>query len=268
MSRARTAVFATLLLAPAASGQLDPNAFPSLGTLNVSSGTLTINTDTLSMSGAASFTGVALNQNGGPQVAVFDFSSITIGSGVTVTLIGSRPLALLSLGNATIQTSLTVPTGLNGPSTPFLGGYAGGSIYPSSSGGNGLLVGQGGGGPGGGGAVANSNPSAAGGGGYGGKGGPTVGGLSGIPYGNLLQTLQGGGGGGAVAFSNSNENSADARASAALAVGRWKSWPRGRSQSRPCRPSAHSEMASPTAIPAPHPQATFRPRAGQEEEFS
>src|SRR5207253_3645875 len=82
--------------APVAQAQLDPNAFPSLGTLNVTSGTLIINTDTLTVSGAATFTGIAINQIGGPQVAVFDFSSITIGSGVSLLFIGSRPLALLS----------------------------------------------------------------------------------------------------------------------------------------------------------------------------
>jgi autotransporter-associated beta strand protein len=192
MSRTRTAVFAAVLIlaaAPAARGQLDPNAYTSLGTLNHPSGPLTINTDTLTISGAITFTGVALNQNGGPQVAVFDFDSITIGSAATVTLTGSRPLALLSRGNATIQATLTIPT-----NSPFLGGYAGGYIgsETTTSGFNILVTGQAGAGPGGGGATGG-----AGGGGYGGKGGLAAGGLGGVPYGNLLQTLQGGSGGGA-----------------------------------------------------------------------
>src|SRR4051794_10526664 len=84
-----------LFIPAAATAQFDPNAFTSLGTLNVTSGTLTINTDTLAMSGGATFTGVMRNQTGGPQVAVFDFSTITIGSGVTVNVTGARALALL-----------------------------------------------------------------------------------------------------------------------------------------------------------------------------
>jgi autotransporter-associated beta strand protein len=204
MSRNRTVIFAATMVMAAvtqpANGQLDPNAFNSLGTLNVSSGTLTINTDTLAMSGAASFAGVSFNQNNGPQVAVFDFSSINIGSGVTVNLIGSRrTLALLSQGNATIQTTLTVST-FAGSNVATLGGYPGGFASVTSDG-NYIGVTQNGGGPGGG--VGSWNPGelagfAGGGGhgGYGGYGGP--GGLQGQAYGNLFQNLQGGGGGGAA----------------------------------------------------------------------
>src|SRR6516162_8639182 len=150
------APFFVILLSGTACGQLDPNAFPSLGPLNVSSGSLTIDTDTLSVSGAASFTGVALNQTGGPLVAVFDFSSITIGSGVTVTLHGTRPLALLSRGNATIQPTLTVSAGASNPvsNTSNLGGYAGGAVYLSSNSGSGIVA-MAGGGPGGGGAIVS-----------------------------------------------------------------------------------------------------------------
>jgi fibronectin-binding autotransporter adhesin len=216
MPRARLAVvLVAALCASPARGQLDPNGFASLGTLNHPSGGLTINTDTLTISGAITFTGVALSQNGGPQVAVFDFDSITIGSAATVTLTGSRPLALLSRGNATIQSALNVPTGLNGAGVPFLGGYAGGYVI---FGGNNAFqdIGQGGSGPGGGGAMANPGGSGAGGVGHGGKGGPTLGGLSGVPYGSLPQILQGGSGGGAVArvYAESNLASAEARAGA------------------------------------------------------
>jgi hypothetical protein len=147
----------SLAIAASARGQLDPNAFTSLGTLNVSSGTLTINTDTLAMSGAATFTGVALSQNGGPQVAVFDFSSITIGSGVTVNISGSRPIALLSQGGATVQ------AGLSGT-----GGYIGGFALEATP----SNVGAAGQGPGAGGANGNS----VGGGGFGGGGGFPFGG--------------------------------------------------------------------------------------------
>jgi autotransporter-associated beta strand protein len=172
-----TSLVVTILSAGIARGQLDPNAFTSLGTLNVSSGTLTINTDTLAMSGAATVTGVALNQSSGPAVAVFDFSSITIGSGVTVNIVGTRPIALLSQGNAVVQ------AGLSGT-----GGYLGGGLVLGGSGNSGF----GGQGPGAGGGIGNQ----VGGGGFGGAGGAAGSAFGGGTYGNLFQTLQGGSGGG------------------------------------------------------------------------
>jgi autotransporter-associated beta strand protein len=219
----RTAFFAATLLlagAPAAHCQLDPNAFTSLGTLNVSSGTLTINTDTLAMSGAAKFTGVSFNQNNGPQVAVFDFSSITISSGVTVTLTGSRrALALLSQGNATIQPTLTVST-FAGNNIPALGGYAGGYVAAVTDTSDQVRLAQNGGGPGGGGADTNSGT--AGGGGYGGNGGfggLGTGGVPGLVYGNLFQTLQGGGGGGAALVSQGQFSSQGSSGNAQAGAG-------------------------------------------------
>jgi hypothetical protein len=123
---------AALNFATAAWAQLsptDPN-FPSLGTLSVSTGTLDINTDTLKVTqnGTAVFTGVALNQNGGPQIGVFDFSSINIGSGVTLTISGSRALALLSRGIETIQPALTFSA-----SAGALGGFQGGNVVSNGS---------------------------------------------------------------------------------------------------------------------------------------
>jgi fibronectin-binding autotransporter adhesin len=172
--------------------QLDPNAFTSLGTLNVSTGTLNINTDTLAVTGAAMFTGVALNQNGGPQVAVFDFNSITIGSGVTVNVSGSRAIALLSRNAFTVQPTINFVS-----SVGALGGFQGGGVLESSTIGD--QENEAGFGPGGGYAFGSS----AGGGGYGGLGGVTSGAAAGLTYGNLFQTLQGGGGGGASAAVNS-----------------------------------------------------------------
>src|SRR5262245_30445198 len=82
---------------------LDPNAFAALGTLNVASGAITINTDTRTITGAASFAGVSFDQgNGNPTIAVFDFHSATIGSGVSVSIVGTSPLALLSRGSMSI----------------------------------------------------------------------------------------------------------------------------------------------------------------------
>ena len=83
-------------------GALDPLAFTSLGSLNLGGGSIVINSDALTITGAASFVGVLHDQgpslqNGvtdfGRQVAVFDFSNINLAAGVTITLTGSRPVA-------------------------------------------------------------------------------------------------------------------------------------------------------------------------------
>lgn len=173
-----------LLTAPTpAYAQRDPNAFASLGTLNVSSGTLTIDTDNLTMSGAASFNGVLLPQNDGFPAAVFTFSDINLGSGASVSIVGGRPLILLSQGNASIQPNLSVanffaPGGYRGA---FVGGFG----VAESSGGNG---------PGGGPEFGTIGTGA----GHGGAGGGATLGWGGPTYGDLLKTLVGGSSGGAT----------------------------------------------------------------------
>ncbi len=121
------ALAATTLTASAALGSIDgtvlfnPYLFGSLGTLNVTSGTLNINTGTSTTAptlsfGSASYTGYINNQNGMaegatngiPYVGLFDFSSINIGSGVTVNITGTNGLALLSQSSTTIAASLSV----------------------------------------------------------------------------------------------------------------------------------------------------------------
>lgn len=186
------ALVLNLLIMASAFAQRDPNAFASLGTLNISSGTLTINTDTGQMTGAASFTGAIATQAGGPQIAVFDFNSINIGAAVTINVTGSRALSLLSRGGATISGMMS----LNGSGTEFSGSFAAGSggyigAYAAVSGleANGL-------GPGGGPGI--STPFALGlGGGHGGAGGSRGTTAGGGTYGNLAAILQGGSGGGA-----------------------------------------------------------------------
>ncbi|MGD0043193.1 MAG: hypothetical protein ABSE84_22795, partial [Isosphaeraceae bacterium] len=88
---------AVALGAPAVRGDLlNPDAFSSLGTLNITGGSYAFNTttDTLSdSSGTVLFTGVPYN-----GIAVFDFSQIAL-SGATFTATGSGPLALLSQGD-------------------------------------------------------------------------------------------------------------------------------------------------------------------------
>src|SRR5271170_2284089 len=65
---------------------LNPGAYSSLGTLSVSSGTLVFNTNALTITGGGaglvSTSGVIQSQAGGPNVAVFDFSDVSVGSGV------------------------------------------------------------------------------------------------------------------------------------------------------------------------------------------
>ena len=69
---------------PAANAQvLDPNAYTSDGILTLASGTYTIDTDALTFDGNS---GVLSN-----GIAVFDFSSVSIGAGATVNVIGSHP---------------------------------------------------------------------------------------------------------------------------------------------------------------------------------
>ncbi|HEY1934005.1 MAG TPA: hypothetical protein VGG99_18495 [Acetobacteraceae bacterium] len=181
------AAVASLRPAPAAAQQpLDPNAYTSLGTLNVADGaTITINTDTntLSVSGGPTFTGVLQSQpqgSGGPNISVFDFSNVLIASGATISMTGSAPLAILSQGSLTENAPFLVPTGA-------LGGAPGGAVETN------------GGGPGGGSFVSDPDPveGDAAGGGFGGVGGQDAhysegGGPS---YGNLQTALQGGSGG-------------------------------------------------------------------------
>jgi len=178
---------------------LDPNAFTSLGTLDVSAGTLTINTDTLAISGAAAFTGVVHVQGAGlPDVAVFTFDDLTIASGVTLTFQGSRPIAILSKSDAIIDAAITV-SGLNGqPGSGVSGGGGLGRLGGGNGGGtSGAATGPGKG-------FAGQNGSiGGGGGGFGGAGGgggvnlgsPSSGG-GGPAYGDLAAALQGGSGGG------------------------------------------------------------------------
>ena len=89
---------------------LDPNAYTSLGTLNPA-GDVTINTDTLtvSISGGATYTGVLQSQGAGnPEIAVFTFDDVALGSSINVSVGGSRPLALLSQADFNLATPISV----------------------------------------------------------------------------------------------------------------------------------------------------------------
>jgi len=208
---------AFIAASPASAQMLDPLDFASLGTLNLSGGAFTINTDTLEIRDGADallFTGVLDDQRGMadsfgpggdvttvgplgiPHIAVFTFDGITLDATAAIIITGHRALALLSRGGAVIDTTIDVSgsgdqsAGQTGePGGP--GGFAGGTGA------------QNGFGPGGG---SGGNASGfvfieGGSAGFGGSGG--VGGLTGGSdppggpvYGNLLALLQGGSGGG------------------------------------------------------------------------
>ncbi|MBA3484980.1 MAG: hypothetical protein H0T51_24550 [Pirellulales bacterium] len=182
---------------------LDPNAFASIGTLDLSSGSVTFNTSTLSVSGAFSGTGVLQPQGAGlPDIAVFTFDGLAIEGGVTLNLIGSRPIALLSKENAMIDQFIDIsggpPTFVSIGGTARLGGGAGGNGEEATT------DPQNGSGPGGGGFsdIFEGEVGGGGGAGFGGNGGD--GGArqlvhvapGGMAYGDLSTALQGGSGGG------------------------------------------------------------------------
>ena len=191
---------ATVSSAPAVFGAttgtvlFNPFLYGSLGSLNVNSGTVDINTGTATSAptltiGSSTYTGYISNQNGMAQgasngirdVGVFDFSAINIGSGVRVNVTGTNGLALLSQSSANIAATLS----LNGNSAA---GYSGGAGGPGGfAGGNGGSNPTNGQGPGGGGAVT-----------AGGAGNP------GPTYGNLDVALYGGSGGGGGQNSGGN----------------------------------------------------------------
>ena len=177
------------LLAPAAQAApigsiFDPYDYGSLGSLNLTTGSIAFDTDALTVTGFSN--GVAaLSQGSGVEMAVFTFGSISIGSGVTINVTGNRGLVLASHSDLTFDSTLS------------LDGAAG----------SGQLGGAGG--PGGEGGVAGVSFSSAPPGsarGDGGDGGKTTAAQAGVGYGAGLPagTEQSGGGGGAYGGAGGN----------------------------------------------------------------
>lgn len=166
----------------------DPDAYTPLNggsALVLQAGdTLAIDTSalTITRNGASLGSGVA-GSTGGPSpqsVALFTFTSLTIPSGVTVAITGTRPLGLLARENLSIGSAIDVSAS---GTTAKAGGAAGGA---------GSVAGNPGGGAGGGQAPGSSR-SEGGGGSYGGQGES----LTGATYGDAALTdLHGGSGGG------------------------------------------------------------------------
>ncbi len=113
---------ATLLSAGANAIPFDPNGFASMGALP--SGDITIDTDALTASGVAG-NGILSAQAGGPDVAVFAFDGGAVfGSGNSLFITGSNPLALLFQGAATFSGSIDI-SGNDGASAQFGAGGSG-----------------------------------------------------------------------------------------------------------------------------------------------
>ena len=104
--------------------RFDPADYTSLGTLNISSGTITFNTTTLTVTGFPN--GVTANTQGGQTVAVFTFNSVSITGTATVVVTGTLPIAILSQGSLTIARPLNV-IGANGAGNTGATGVGGGS---------------------------------------------------------------------------------------------------------------------------------------------
>ena len=203
------AIPAAIVLAPvtAHADNLDPSDFTSLGMLTpITSVVIDTGTDgdggstpTITIDGGVPVIGV-INDQGGqaspgtiPEVAVFAFGDINLSSGVTVTVTGTRALALLSAGDATVDTTIDV-SGSFGITLPSGSGTAGLGGPGGFGGGEGNNPGAG---PGGGFGILSGGNPAGGGGGFGGPG--AEGTVSGGPaYGDLFDVLQGGSGGGGV----------------------------------------------------------------------
>lgn len=205
---------------------LNPLDFTSLGTLNLSAGDYTFDTDTLTIfnnaaPGVPLFTGVADDQNGQadyfngvwdpdnipgqlgiPEIAVFTFDDIDLQPSANVTINGRRAIALLSQGDATIGTPLSVD---GKPFSRSFGEFAGGVGGPGGfDGANGFPGGvsedlSAGDGPGGGLPLPDlsNNEGRGGNAGFGGNGrGTSIDPeLQGHSYGDLAAVLQGGSGG-------------------------------------------------------------------------
>ncbi|ETV93244.1 hypothetical protein, variant [Aphanomyces invadans] len=93
--------------------------YPLLGSLELASGTVYIDTTTAGMSGDVSFQGMLLQTPQRTTVAVFNFLTIHLGANVQVKLKGRHALCLLSRSSAVVNTHLVSPPGM-------LGGFPGG----------------------------------------------------------------------------------------------------------------------------------------------
>jgi hypothetical protein len=182
-------------------GQASANA----ADLILGSGTYTVDTSTLKLTGPGPTDITGVDQGG---IAVFSFGEVNIASGVTINAAGSRPLKIVASGDLTMGGTIV---GSGQSSNDCCGDTAG--AHPGGPGGgaggtadSAGVVWTNGAGPGGGGKSASSSDGG-GGGGFGGKGargglngGGGAGGSGGLAYGNLNLAFQGGSGGSGSGF--------------------------------------------------------------------
>ena len=190
-------------IAPASRAALtNPLAYSSLGSFDVGIGNaVTIDTTLgeLRVNGILAFTAAIDTQGGSanaatgiPELAVFSFDDINIGPGVAITVTGNRGLSLLSRGDVTLRSTISVNGGNLGAASPA-GGYAGAADATDGAG------------PAPGKRTTIGNYAGAGGGAYAGAGGqgggytPTdsLGGAAYLALNSLAGSLYGGSGGGA-----------------------------------------------------------------------
>jgi hypothetical protein len=208
----RTTLLAVVLAigssGPLWGGPIDPLSFTSLGTLTTSGGgsySINTSTQTLTLPNGSTVNGVVYADTPGHNLAVFDFSSINIVQGTTITATGSLPLVLLSQSDIAVGGTINASGGFSnvgGFNPLFLPGPGGFSTGPG---------------------VGGVNGSGSG-GGFGGAGGasgtgfftiPPPGGIipstpGGVPYGNLAVQLQGGSAGGGLVELGHGSNSGGA----------------------------------------------------------
>ena len=183
---------------------LVPTAFNSLGTFPTASGNYTYDVSpggvpTISGPGGT-IDGTVYQDAPGHSLAVFDFDSINLTAGQTLTAAADNPaqlpLVLLSRGDATIAGTISVSSlgtagsaGGSGASAGPGAGWTGNTVfYPPSYGPGGVVGGSGGGGFGGAGYGGMTGAT--------GFGGTAAGGFGGASYGDLTKRLVGGSGGG------------------------------------------------------------------------
>ena len=119
---------------PSRAALTNPLTYNSLGSFDVGIGNaVTIDTTLgeLRVNGILAFTAAIDTQSGAanaasgiPELAVFSFDEINVGPGVAITVTGNRGLSLLSRGDVTLRSAISVNGGNLGAASPA-GGYAG-----------------------------------------------------------------------------------------------------------------------------------------------
>ncbi|KAK1937918.1 hypothetical protein P3T76_009655 [Phytophthora citrophthora] len=101
--------------------------FPVIGSLELASGNLVFDTDRVEVRGDVQLNGEVATTVEGTSVAVFNFMTVYLGSGVRVRFQGKRAIAILSRSSFILDTELKVRPGT-------LGGFPGGGFIGSSPG--------------------------------------------------------------------------------------------------------------------------------------